>query len=78
MQSIAISGQRMAELGTMERGTEIRGVDHCARWEGPAIACNGRDPPARPVRGQMCTEHAERYHNHRELCRIEHHPAKRR
>lgn len=78
MQPIAISGQRTAEPGTMERCTAIRGVDHCAHWEGPAIACDGRDPPARPGRGQMRTEHAERYRNHQELCRIEHHPVKRR
>lgn len=76
MQPTASSQQGKAELGTMERRTEIHNVDYCAPWEGSATACDGRDPPARLGRSQMRIEYAEGYHDHQKLCRAKHYTTK--
>lgn len=75
MQPIASGRQRSAESGAMEYRTAVPGIDPRAHRQGPATACDGRDPRARPGRGPMHTEHPGRRDPHQELRRIEHDPA---
>src|SRR4051794_40256752 len=59
----------------MEHNTAIPDINYRTHRQDPATASDGRDPPACPGCGQMHTEHAERYHDHQELCGPRHHSA---